>query len=109
MRKAQEQARLLQTRLRLNNAAALSAASAALKGGGETTTSDTDGTVSDTEQATASSSSSSVAVMNVNETAILRKSMSSICLNGACTWKVESAYDNIYKEIHGHTESEAED
>jgi len=33
----------------------------------------------------------------------------SICLNGNCTWKVKSAYDNIYKEIHGHTESEAED
>lgn len=32
-----------------------------------------------------------------------------ICLNGTCSWKLESAYDNIYKEIHGHTESEAED
>lgn len=38
-----------------------------------------------------------------------RKTLSNLCLNGACTWKVESAYDNIYKEIHGHTESEAED
>lgn len=42
-------------------------------------------------------------------TAAIRKSISSICLNGTCTWKLESAYDNIYKEIHGYTESEAED
>jgi hypothetical protein len=41
--------------------------------------------------------------------AAMRKVLSNICLNGACTWKLESAYDNIYKEIHGHTESEAED
>jgi hypothetical protein len=40
---------------------------------------------------------------------VFHKSLSNICLNGACTWKVESAYDNIYKEIHGYTESEAED
>jgi hypothetical protein len=32
-----------------------------------------------------------------------------MCLNGACAWKIKSAYDDIYKEIHGHTESEAED
>lgn len=45
---------------------------------------------------------------SVNAHAV-RKSLSSICLNGRCTWKFASAYDNIYKEIHGHTESEAED
>lgn len=35
--------------------------------------------------------------------------LTSICLNGACTWKMKSCYDDIYKEMHGHTESEAED
>jgi hypothetical protein len=29
--------------------------------------------------------------------------------NGNCTWKVKSAYDDIFYEIHGYTESEAED
>lgn len=42
-------------------------------------------------------------------TLAIRKSISNICLNGTCTWKLESAYDNIYQEIHGCTESEAED
>jgi hypothetical protein len=55
------------------------------------------------------SSSTKIAVNNETTAVALRKSLSSICLNGACTWKVQSAYDNIYKEIHGHTESEAED
>lgn len=32
-----------------------------------------------------------------------------LCLNGSCTWKLKSAYDDIFKEIHGYTESEAED
>jgi hypothetical protein len=53
-------------------------------------------------------SPSTVVIQNERNVA-MRKSLSSICLNGACTWKVASAYDNIYKEIHGHTESEAED
>lgn len=39
----------------------------------------------------------------------IRKLIGNICLNGTCTWKLESAYDNIYQEIHGYTESEAED
>jgi hypothetical protein len=42
-------------------------------------------------------------------TLAIRKSINNICLNGTCTWKLESAYDNIYQEIHGYTESEAED
>jgi hypothetical protein len=42
-------------------------------------------------------------------TTAMRKVLSNLCINGACTWKLQSAYDNIYKEIHGHTESEAED
>ena len=32
-----------------------------------------------------------------------------MCINGGCAWKVKSAYDNVYYEINGHTESEAED
>ena len=48
-------------------------------------------------------------VAQSGSTATIRKSISNICLNGTCTWKLESAYDNIYKEIHGYTESEAED
>lgn len=32
--------------------------------------------------------------------------ISNICLNGTCTWKVKSAYDDIYKEIHGVSEDE---
>jgi hypothetical protein len=55
-----------------------------------------------------SSPSISAAAQNA-ATAAIRKSVSNICLNGTCTWKLESAYDNIYKEIHGYTESEAED
>ena len=35
-----------------------------------------------------------------------RKPCRAMCLNGNCTWKVRSAYDNIYKEIHGESEDE---
>ena len=35
--------------------------------------------------------------------------LNSICINGDCTWKVKSAYDDIFKEIHGYSESEDED
>jgi hypothetical protein len=39
----------------------------------------------------------------------LKTRLTDICLNGNCSWKVKSAYDDIYHEMHGHTESEAED
>jgi hypothetical protein len=32
-----------------------------------------------------------------------------MCQNGTCAWKVKTAYDDIYYEINGRTESEAED
>jgi hypothetical protein len=32
-----------------------------------------------------------------------------MCLSGKCLWKVKSAYDNVFKELTGMTESEAED
>ena len=38
-----------------------------------------------------------------------RKKTALMCMNGTCAWKVKSAYDDIYYEINGHTESEAED
>jgi hypothetical protein len=80
MKKAQEEARRETARLNANTPSE-----------GETTEPDE------------SSSDSSIA-----ETAILSSS-TSMCLNGDCTWKVASSYDNIYREIHGHSESEAED
>jgi len=33
----------------------------------------------------------------------------SMCNNGSCTWKVRAKYDNIYKEIHGRSESDDEE
>jgi hypothetical protein len=45
----------------------------------------------------------------VKESAPIKTRLTDICLNGNCTWKVKSAYDDIYHEIHGHTESEAEE
>lgn len=35
--------------------------------------------------------------------------LSTVCLNGECTWKVKSAYDDIFKEIHGYSESDSDD
>lgn len=32
-----------------------------------------------------------------------------MCLSGKCLWKVRTAYDNVFKELTGYTESEAED
>lgn len=32
-----------------------------------------------------------------------------MCLSGKCLWKVRTAYDNVFKELTGFTESEAED
>ena len=32
-----------------------------------------------------------------------------MCMNGKCHWKVKSAYDDVFYELNGHTESEAED
>jgi len=29
-------------------------------------------------------------------------------LNGECTWKVKTAYDDIFKEIHGYSESDSD-
>ena len=37
---------------------------------------------------------------------VKRKPCRTMCLNGKCTWKVRSAYDNIYKEIHGESEDD---
>lgn len=31
-----------------------------------------------------------------------------MCHNGMCTWKVRAKYDNVYREIRGHTESDEE-
>jgi hypothetical protein len=92
LRKAQDLAR--QETMRLN-----STDSSASATDGETTSDSED---TDTEVGTSHAST-------MGSSAILRKSLGNICLNGACTWKVESAYDDIYKEMHGCTESEAED
>jgi hypothetical protein len=45
----------------------------------------------------------------VKEPVPTTKRLTDICLNGNCSWKVKSAYDDIYHEMHGHTESEAEE
>lgn len=90
LRKAQEQARLETMRLSRRRRKRSDATE------GEST--DTDHHSGTDELSTA-----------VGATAETRKSLTSICLNGGCTWKQEAAYDDIYKEMHGHTESEAED
>ena len=38
-----------------------------------------------------------------------QKKTASMCMNGKCAWKVRSAYDDVYYEINGRTESETED
>jgi len=35
--------------------------------------------------------------------------LSSLCKNGGCSWKLKSAYDDVFFEINGYTESDAED
>jgi len=52
-----------------------------------------------------SSSDESLPINNAN-TKIAHKKPHRMCMNGNCTWKVRSAYDNIYKEIHGESEGE---
>jgi hypothetical protein len=32
-----------------------------------------------------------------------------MCLSGKCLWKVKTAYDDVFLELTGQTESEAED
>lgn len=34
---------------------------------------------------------------------------SKLCWNGSCVWKVKSAYDDVFYELNGCTESEVED
>ena len=95
LRKAQNQARIESARLNGETT----------NDGSSTSTVDTGYDDSDEEL----SPPSTTAVAQNEFTAAIRKSISNICLNGTCTWKLESAYDNIYKEIHGYTESKAED
>lgn len=38
-----------------------------------------------------------------------QKKTAQMCMNGDCHWKVKSAYEDIFYEINGCTESEAED
>lgn len=96
LRKAQNHARIEAARLNGENIATDSSS---------TTTNDTVEESGDEEMA----STGATGMLPNERKGVLHKSLSNICLNGACTWKVESAYDNIYKEIHGCTESEAED
>jgi hypothetical protein len=96
LRKAQNQARIEAARL---NGEFLSTDTSS------TTTNDTADDSGDEDVVSAGTNG----MLPIERKGFLHKSLSNICLNGACTWKVESAYDNIYKEIHGHTESEAED
>jgi hypothetical protein len=52
----------------------------------------------------------SCSVMATDKTiTTVRKSISNICLNGTCAWKLKSAYDNIFLELNGRTESDVED
>ena len=56
---------------------------------------------------TGSRNSKNVAVAAAATASIVkRKPCRTMCLNGKCTWKVRSAYDNIYKEIHGESEDD---
>lgn len=96
LRKAQNQARIEAARL---NGECLATDSSSIA---------TSDTVDDSGDEDISSTAAFASLPNERKGA-MHKSLSNICLNGACTWKVESAYDNIYKEIHGCTESEAED
>jgi hypothetical protein len=79
-------------------------------------------TVSDGETSVADDSSSSSSASGgplsfcllngsrpVEEPVPTKTRLTDICLNGNCSWKVKSAYDDIYFEMHGHTESEAEE
>lgn len=110
LRKAQEQARLETIRLNNNLQCVAISDTTLIKGSKKnaslTSISNDGDSSTDTEETDTEVSYSNT---KVPETAILRKSLSSVCLNGACTWKVESAYDDIYKEMHGCTESEAEE
>jgi hypothetical protein len=94
LRKAQNQARIEAARLN-----------------GETTNDSSSMSTVDTgyDDSDEEMSSPSLTAAQNESSAAIRKAISSMCLNGTCTWKLESAYDNIYKEIHGCTESEAED
>lgn len=39
---------------------------------------------------------------------VSNNSLPSMCNNGSCTWKVKAKYDNIFREIHGRSESDEE-
>lgn len=39
---------------------------------------------------------------------ITKTRLTDLCVNGSCSWKQKSAFDDIYHEMHGRTESEDE-
>lgn len=100
LRKAQEQARIEAARLNGDQITVTSI---------DNTSTATMDSVDDSGDEEVQVTSPKAVILDHNSPAAIRKSLSNICLNGTCTWKIESKYDNIYKEIHGHTESEAED
>jgi hypothetical protein len=53
-----------------------------------------------------SKNTAAVAAKAATASIVKRKPCRTMCMNGKCTWKVRSAYDNIYKEIHGESEDD---
>jgi len=95
MAKAQAQARRETARLN---------AAAAAKNNSNNSDAETASTTDDESSSTSSSASDSE---NAALTAVASNNKTHrMCLNGNCTWKVQSAYDNIYKEIHGESEND---
>ena len=96
MAKAQAQARHETARL-----------NAATKNNNSNSDAETASTTDDESSTSSSSDSEEQSTTNAASTAVAsNKKTHRMCLNGNCTWKVQSAYDNIYKEIHGESDDE---
>lgn len=54
-------------------------------------------------------SSTSIEEWTSDEERAFNNLPTSMCNNGSCTWKVRAKYDNIFKEIHGRSESDDEE
>ena len=100
LKKAQEQAKHEAKRLNHGIVAApsLSAAAAAVASPAVAVSSSSSDSSSGVDDDSDEEGSSSEAGMARN-----------MCWSGKCLWKVRTAYDDVFKELTGYTESEAED
>jgi hypothetical protein len=83
-----------------------------MKSNGETV-SDGDSSVADDSSSSSSHGSLSFCLLDgscpAEAPVPIKTRLKDICLNGNCSWKIKSAYDDIYLEMHGQTESDAEE